>query len=48
MLLTHHILFIGKYQYDTVKHQRIINYCLQQRHLILVWLMKAQLTYEQV
>jgi hypothetical protein len=44
----HHILFIGKYQYDTVKHKGIIDYCLQQRYLILAGLMEAQFTDEQV
>jgi hypothetical protein len=43
-LLPHHILFIGKYQYDTVKHQRIIDYCLQQNCSILTWLKKLNST----
>jgi hypothetical protein len=33
--LPYHILFIGKHQYDTVKHERIINYCLQESCQIL-------------
>jgi hypothetical protein len=35
VLLPYHILFIGKYQYDTAKHERIINYCLQESSQIL-------------